>query len=153
MEAAKPGQYLSFNLSELSYALPISAVREINRVLTITPIPETPDYIAGVMNLRGKVIPIVDMRCRFGMPMTPYTKQTCVIVVDSPKGQAGLLVDSIHGVTTLNSAQIEPKPQLSGNESSGFVIGMGKLEKKVLILVDVGKILMNAPIELPAQAA
>ena len=153
METARPGQYLSFALTELSYALPISAVREINRVMTITPIPETPAYIAGVMNLRGRVIPIVDLRVRFGLNASAYTRQTCIIVVDSERGQAGLLVDSIHGVANLTADQIEPRPQIGTTTDSTFVTGMGKIEKRVLILVDVARILSTTPIETLAKAA
>ncbi len=153
MDNAKPGQYLSFNLGTLSYAVPISAVREINRVLTITPIPETPSYIAGVMNLRGKVIPILDLRARFKLPVTPYTRQTCVIVVDSTKGNAGLLVDSIHGVANLSANQIEPRPQISNDESTSFVIGMAKMEKTVLVLVEVERILSQSILDHLPKAA
>jgi purine-binding chemotaxis protein CheW len=152
-ETAKPGQFLSFTLSELSYALPIASVREINRLTTITPIPETPSYMAGVMNLRGKVIPIVDLRLRFGLPAAPYTRRTCIIVVDSEKGPAGLLVDSIDGVAHLTASQIEPRPEVAAHVQMSFVTGMGKLEKRVLILIDVTRVLTNAPIETLANAA
>lgn len=153
MELARAGQYLSFSLMELSYAVPIGSVREINRVLTITPIPETPKYIAGVMNLRGKVIPIVDLRVRFGMPTTAHTKHTCIIVVDSEHGQAGLLVDSIQGVVPLAPEQIEPRPQLQEQVSLSFVVGMGKVDKNVLVLVDVSRVLLNAGFESLTKAA
>ncbi len=141
MEKAQPGQYLTFTLSELSYALPIGAVREINRVGGITPIPETPAYIAGVMNLRGKVIPVIDLRKRFGMNGTANTRQTCIIIVESDRGPAGLLVDSIQGVANLTAEQIQPRPALGGDANLTFVTGMGKAEKSVLILVDVERIL------------
>ncbi len=153
MELARVGQYLSFSLTDLSYAIPISAVREINRVLTITPIPETPKYIAGVMNLRGKVIPIVDLRVRFGMPSGAHTKHTCIIVVDSDQGLAGLLVDSIQGVVALKADQIEPRPQLQDQASLTFVVGMGKVDKNVLVLVDVSRVLLNAGFESLTNAA
>jgi purine-binding chemotaxis protein CheW len=153
METAKPGQYLSFALGDLAYAFPISFVREINRVTAITPIPETPAYIAGVMNVRGKVVPIIDLRVRFGMPATPATRHSCIIIVDSLRGQAGLLVDSIHGVSPLRMDQIQSRPELSGGGESSFVTGMGKLEKHVLILVDVDRILAQQSTETVANAA
>src|SRR5690606_37042354 len=106
---------------------PVECVREINRLVGITPIPETPDYVAGVMNLRGRVVPIVDLRVRFGIPATPYSKQTCIIVVEGPNGPAGLLVDSIKGVSHLSAAQIEPRPQLASKNAMSFVSGMGKV--------------------------
>lgn len=153
MQTARPGQYLSFTLGELSYAMPISSVREINRVVGITPIPETPSYIAGVMNLRGRVIPILDLRVRFGIKASPYTRQSCIIVVDSDRGPAGLIVDSIHGVAMLAAGQIEPRPQIGNEEEMGFVTGMGKLENRVLVLVDVESVLTNTSVETLAKAA
>lgn len=153
METARPGQFLSFTLGDLSYGISIGSVREINRVLSITPIPETPAYIAGVMNLRGRVIPIVDLRLRFSLTATPYTRQTCIIVVDSSRGQAGLLVDSIQGVIPLSSDQIEPRPTVGSGNALSFVSGMGKLDKRVLILVEVDRVLTNAPLEILPKAA
>jgi purine-binding chemotaxis protein CheW len=153
MEIAKPGQYLSFALADLAYAFPISAVREINRVTPITPIPETAAYIAGVINVRGKVVPVIDLRMRFGMQSTPATRQSCIIIVDSERGQAGLLVDCVYGVAPLRMDQIQSRPDLSGGGESSFVTGMAKLEKRVLILVDVDKILAQQNSEPVANAA
>lgn len=153
METAKPGQYLSFALGELAYAFPISCVREINRVTMITPMPETPAYIAGVMNVRGKVLPVIDLRVRFGMATAAPTRHSCIIIVDSERGQAGLLVDSIHGVSPLRTDQIQSRPELTGGGESSFVTGMGKLDTRVLILVDVDRILAAQSTETVANAA
>lgn len=143
MEIARPGQYLSFQLAEMAYAMPIGLVREINRVLAITPMPETPPYVAGVMNLRGKVIPILDLRMRFSMPVTPHTKQTCIIVVDTENGQSGLLVDKILGVVTLTTDTVQPRPALGNDESLSCVNGMGKAGEQILVLIDIEKILFK----------
>jgi purine-binding chemotaxis protein CheW len=153
MENIRPGQFLSFALGNLSYGISISSVREINRVGEITPIPETPSYIAGVINLRGNVIPVLDLRTRLGLVATPYSRRSCIIVVDSQRGPAGLLVDSIFGVMDLGAEQIEPKPAIGTDWALGSVIGMGKVEERVLILVEVERILMNHPFDSLHPAA
>ena len=134
---AKPGQYLTFILKSQPYGVPIGAVREINRVSDITPVPQTPSFVAGVINLRGKVIPVVDLRLKFGMDAAPRTKATCTIVIEGTDGQVGMIVDSVSGVADLTAAQIEPTPVLGDQEKLSFVMGMGKVENQVLILLDI----------------
>lgn len=134
---AKPGQYLTFMLKSQLYGVPIGAVREINRVTDITNVPQTPKFVAGVMNLRGKVVPVVDLRLKFGMESTEQTKQTCIIVIESDSGQVGMIVDSVSGVIDLSANQIEPAPVMGNEEKLAFVMGMGKIENAVLILVDI----------------
>lgn len=134
---AKPGQYLTFQLISEQYGVAIETVREINRVGEITPVPKTPDFVKGVMNLRGKIIPVVDLRVKFGMPSQGYTRDTCIIVIDSNIGQVGMIVDSVKEVVDLNNEQIEPPPMLGNEKTLAFVRGMGKIENRVIILVDV----------------
>lgn len=134
---AKAGQYLTFKLMKEFYGVAIETVREINRVGEITPVPKTPHYIKGVMNLRGKIIPVVNLRERFGLPAEDYTRDTCIIVIDTPVGLVGLIVDSVKEVVTLEDKVIEAPPHLSNSESSAFITGMGKMDDKVLILVDI----------------
>src|SRR5688572_15543782 len=110
--AAKPGQYLTFVLKSQPYAIPIGIVREINRIVDITPIPQTPEYVAGVMNLRGRVIPVVNLRLRFGFEETAHTRQTCIIVIEGANGEFGTIVDAVTGVVNLTATQIEPAPTL-----------------------------------------
>lgn len=134
---AKPGQYLTFQLTKELYGVPIEAIREINRVGEITPVPKSPPYVKGVMNLRGKIIPVVNLRISFGMPEEAYTRDTCIIVIDSEIGQVGMIVDTVREVCDLGQNQIEPAPNF-GHEATGrFVRGMGKLDERVIILVDV----------------
>lgn len=134
---AKPGQYLTFQLMSEQYGVPIATVREINRVGEITPVPKTPEFVKGVMNLRGKIIPVINLRVRFGMPSIDYTRDTCIIVIDTDFGQVGMIVDAVREVADLNQQQIEPPPLLGNEKTLGFIRGMGKLEDRVIILVDV----------------
>jgi purine-binding chemotaxis protein CheW len=134
---AKAGQYLTFQLMSEQYGVPIETVREINRVGEITPVPKTADFVKGVMNLRGKIIPVVNLRVRFGMASQDYTRDTCIIVIDTDIGQVGMIVDSVKEVVDLHEAQIEPPPMLGNDRTLTFVRGMGKIEQRVIILVDV----------------
>lgn len=134
---AQPGQYLTFQLMTEQYGVPIETVREINRVGEITPVPRTPDFVKGVMNLRGKIIPVINLRVRFGMDSQDYTRDTCIIVIDSDFGQVGMIVDAVREVADLTQNQIEPPPVLGNERTLSFIRGMGKLDDKVIILVDV----------------
>lgn len=134
---AKPGQYLTFQLMNEQYGVAIETVREINQFGEITPVPKTPDYVKGVMNLRGKIIPVVNLRVKFGMNPKETTRDTCIIVIDSEIGQVGMIVDSVKEVIDLQEAQIEPAPSLGNHQSLSFVRGMGKVDNHVVILVDI----------------
>ena len=133
----KEGQYLTFLLNSQIYGVPIGAVREINEVTEINPIPKTPEFVIGVMNLRGKVVPVVDLRMKFGMKSIPNTPETCIIVIDTQVGQVGTVVDSVCEVIELSNAQIEPPPVLGDSNELSFVSGMGLLNDKVIILIDI----------------
>lgn len=133
---AKPGQFLTFVLRGQSYGVPIETVREINRITGIAPVPKTPAYVAGVINLRGKVIPVVDLGLRFEFSEVSITKESCIIVIESNHGQVGTIVDAVSGVVTLSGDQIEPPPHLGDGDNTSFIIGMGKTENDVIILVD-----------------
>jgi purine-binding chemotaxis protein CheW len=154
---AKPGQYLTFHLRGQLYGLPIAVVREINRVGEIAPVPQTHSFVAGVINLRGKIIPVVDLRLKFGFEKIDHTKETCVIVIEGEDGQVGTIVDSVSGVVELEANQIEPTPVMGDPEKLGFVIGMGKVDNKVVILVDAVNALSKAHlakvVETVTQAA
>ncbi len=136
-QKASPGQYLTFQLDSEQYGVPIESVREINRVGEITPVPKTPGYVKGVMNLRGKIIPVVNLRVKFGMKEQAYTRDTCIIVIDAAIGQLGMIVDAVKEVVDLPENQIEPAPILGHTQTLSFVRGMGKLEDRVIILVDI----------------
>lgn len=134
---AKPGQYLTFQLKAEQYGVAIETVREINQFGEITPVPRTPEYVKGVMNLRGKIIPVVNLRIKFGMDAKDTTRDTCIIVIDTEIGQVGMIVDSVKEVVDLQESQIEPSPILGNEHAMSFVRGMGKVDNKVVILVDI----------------
>ncbi len=134
---AEQGQYLTFFLKSQSYGVPIAAVREINQLSDIVQIPKTPSFVMGVMNLRGKVIPVVDLRMKFGMGKTPHTKETCIIVIETELGQVGAVVDAVSEVVDLTAEQIGPPPILGEEKELAFVKGIGKLNETVIVLVDV----------------
>lgn len=137
LSLAKPGQYLTFKLKTEFYGVAIENVREINRVGEITPVPKTPHFIKGVMNLRGKIIPVVNLRERFGLSAESYTRDTCIVVIDTPMNQIGLIIDSVKEVVTLEAKHIEAAPTLGESKATDFIIGMGKYDDKVIILVDI----------------
>ncbi|MFP5518876.1 MAG: chemotaxis protein CheW [Bdellovibrionia bacterium] len=137
LNKAKPGQYLTFQLMNEQYGVAIETVREINQYGEVTPVPRTPDYVKGVMNLRGKIIPVVNLRIKFGMDAHDITRDTCIIVIDTQIGQIGMIVDSVKEVVDLVESQIEPPPMLGNEKTMSFVRGMGKVDNRVVILVDV----------------
>ena len=135
------GQYLTFLLRDQLYGVPIGNVREINRYSEITAIPQTPMFVAGVMNLRGKVIPVINLRQKFNFPPLEPTKETCIVVIDGGHGQMGVIVDAVRSVIDLSSEQIEPTPSLGEDTVEAFILGLGKLEQSVIILIDIAKTL------------
>lgn len=134
---SEPGLYLTFALRNQIYGVPIGVIREINRVSDITPVPQTPEYMAGVMNLRGKVIPVINLRLKFAMDFVNYNKETCIIIVDCPLGQMGAIVDSVSSVVALHPEQIEPKPEMGNDRQLSYITGMGRIENTVIILLDI----------------
>jgi len=138
---ARPGQYLSFGLGVQSYAVPIGVVREIIQVCEITPVPRTPGFVEGVINLRGKIIPVVDLNLKLRRPKSERSKQTCIIVIDSESGQVGIIVDQVNEVVDLQASQLEPAESLGASDSMDFLMGLGKLNDRVVILVDIAQTL------------
>lgn len=147
---AQPGRYLSFILNDEIYAIPIQSVSEINGITDITAVPNTPHFVKGVINLRGKVIPVIDLRIKFGMEATTFTRETCIIIAETWARQIGVIVDTVKEVIDLNHEDIEPKPDLGNPERTRFIMGMGKKEKEVIILIDLNSVL--SPQEMGALA-
>jgi purine-binding chemotaxis protein CheW len=140
------GKYMSFKLAEEVYGLEILKVREIIGLMDITRVPRSADFIRGVINLRGKVIPVADLRLKFGMEPCQATEQTVIIVVQcSVNGRnltMGLLVDQVLEVLQIEPGQIEPPPSLGeAAAETQFILGVGKASDKVVFLVDIGKVL------------
>ncbi|MCG3137447.1 MAG: Chemotaxis protein CheW [Phycisphaerae bacterium] len=136
------GKYLTFMLDNEEYGLAILKVREIIGIMDITNVPQTPDFVEGVINLRGKVIPVIDLRTKFGLPRTEYNDQTCIIVVDVGM-LVGIIVDTVREVHDIPGGDIEPAPQLGGSINTDFILGMGKVKDEVKILLDIDKVLVT----------
>lgn len=141
----REGKYLTFALSSEEYGLEILKVREIIGIMEITAVPQTPVYVRGVINLRGKVIPVIDLRAKFGMETTETTDQTCIIVVeivqDNQKFSTGIVVDRVQEVLDISVDQIEDAPQFGSSVDTDFILGMGKIGDSVKILLDIDKVL------------
>lgn len=139
------GKYLTFVLAKEEYGIPILKVREIIKLLEITSIPKTPGYIKGVINLRGKIIPIMDLRLKFGLEEKEYNERTCIVVVEitlnETKKLMGLIVDNVSEVVNLATDQIEPPPEYGYQNNQGYLIGVGKVKERVILLLDIEQIL------------
>ena len=145
---AKPGKYLTFALGPEEFGLEILKVREIIGYMEITAIPQTPAYVRGVINLRGQVIPVVDLRTKFGMNTEQTTTETCIIVVETQQGQekfsTGIVVDRVRDVLDITADQIEDAPSFGTSVETNFVLGMGKINNSVKILLDINRVLGSA---------
>jgi purine-binding chemotaxis protein CheW len=139
------GKYLTFALGAESYGVEIQVVREIIGLMDVTPVPRTPPYIRGVINLRGRIIPVVDLRCKFGLPPTKDTPETCIIVVDVPTGegviQMSVVVDTVSEVLDIPADVIEEPPMIGTGEGRRFIQGIAKDERGIKVLIDVYEIL------------
>jgi purine-binding chemotaxis protein CheW len=145
LNAAREGKYLTFSLGGEEYGIGILKVKEIIGMMTITPVPQTPSFVKGVINLRGKVIPVIDLRLRFAMETTAYTERTCIIVVEI-RGEAGsvpmgIVVDAVSEVLNIRAADIEDTPTFGVKLNTDFILGMAKTEGGVKILLDIDKVL------------
>jgi len=154
---ALQGQYLTFTLGSEIFGLPILSVQEIIGIMPVTRVPRTPDYVRGVINLRGKVIPVIDLRVKFGFDAKEDTARTCIIVVqvkhDGQTITMGIIVDEVSEVLEIAASQIEPPPAFGESVSVDFVMGMGKVGQRVVMLLDIGRVLTAAELSATAQYA
>lgn len=141
------GKYLTFDLAEEEYGLEILRVREIIGMMDITPVPRTPDFVLGVINLRGKVIPVMDLRLKFGLSYKEPDERTCVIVVEVQSQditvQMGIVVDRVNEVVDVKASDVEPTPSFGVALDTSFIHGMAKVGNKVKILLDIDKVLTS----------
>jgi len=135
------GKYLTFKLADEEYGLEILRVREIIGIMDITTVPRTPHYVMGVINLRGKVIPVTDLRLKFDMAGCERTNQTCIIVVDVGKIEMGIVVDSVSEVVNIASGDIEEAPEFGPEIRTEFILGMGKMTGRVIILLNIAQVM------------
>ena len=159
MIAKRDGKHLTFKLASEEYGVEILKVREIIGVMDITSVPRMPVYMKGVINLRGKVVPIVDLRLKFGLDEIEYTDQTCIIVVDVGR-EIGIIVDTVSEVLDIAGEDIEPPPSMGSSVDTAFICGMGKVGDAVKILLDIEKVLtadelddVNSAAESPEPTA
>lgn len=142
-EDTQKGKFLTFNLEEESYGIEIKHVTEIIGILPITVVPELPDFIKGIVNLRGKIIPVMDMRLKFKKDYMTYNERTCIIVVDVREHSVGLIVDSVAEVTNIKEEDIVDQPLLSSGVSNQYIKSIGKVSNEVKLLLDCEKLLSN----------
>ncbi len=150
------GKYLTFTLENEDYGLEILKVREIIGIMDIAKVPQTPEYVKGVINLRGQVIPVIDLRLKFGMEQAPITEQTCIIVLEianqNQSFQTGIIVDKVSEVLDISENQLEPAPNFGHAVNTDFILAMAKAEDSVKILLDIDKILCSDNLAQLAQA-
>ncbi len=139
------GKYLTFILAKEEYGISILKIKEIIGMMPITTIPRTPEFVKGVINLRGKVIPVMDLRLKFGMPPMDYSDRTCIVVVEirgiSDHILVGCVVDAVSEVFNIKSIDIEDTPNFGTNLDATYILGMAKIEGGVKILLDIDQVL------------
>jgi purine-binding chemotaxis protein CheW len=141
----RAGKYLTFVIGKEEFGVGVLKVREIMGIQDTTAVPQTPPYLKGVINLRGKVIPVIDLRLKFGLPSIEYTQRTCIIVVQVKSGSTlllmGIVVDEVSEVITITAADIEDTPDFGANVATDYILGMAKIKDKVKILLDINEVL------------
>jgi purine-binding chemotaxis protein CheW len=155
--AEKEGKYLTFTLAEEEYGIGILKIKEIIGMMPITTVPQTPEFVKGVINLRGKVIPVIDLRLRFSMDSIDYTERTCIIVVEIEGSagtvQIGIVVDAVSEVLNVNAEDVEETPSFGAKLNTDYILGMAKMEGGVKILLDIDRVLGSEEIAALERAA
>jgi purine-binding chemotaxis protein CheW len=146
-------EFLTFTLGKEEYGIDILKVQEIRGYDAVTTIANTPPFIKGVINLRGTIVPIVDLRIKFNMPTVEYDQFTVVIILNLGSRIVGIVVDSVSDVLTLNSEQIHPAPNLSSALDTRYILGLGTVAEHMLILVDIEKLMSSAEMALTDEVA
>lgn len=153
----RAGKYLTFRLASEEYGLQILKVQEIIGMMNVTRVPRMPEFIRGVINLRGKVIPVVDLRLKFDMDAQEDTEKTCIIVVqlegNAQEMTMGIIVDEVSEVMDIVAEQIEPPPSFGNAVGTDFILGMGKVDQKVIMMLDIDKVLSSEEIAVLEEAA
>ncbi len=148
------GKLLTFQLGRQEYGIQILEAREVVGMMNIDPVLQTPDFMKGVINLRGKIIPVIDLRKKFKMEELEHTKEACIVVVDVKGKLTGVIVAFLCGVATIEEKEFEESPELGSNIRTDFIVGMAKLEARVIIVLHMGKILSNEELsDIHAKAA
>lgn len=155
--AEREGKYLTFSLDQQEYGISILKVKEIIGMMRITPVPQTPEHVKGVINLRGKVIPVIDLRIRFGMSGCEYTERTCIVVVETHSGSGklhiGTVVDSVSEVLNIKGSEIEETPGFGTTLNTDYILGMAKIAGSLKILLDIDHVLSIDELGIMDQVA
>lgn len=150
--AADSDQFLTFTIQDEDYGIEILRVQEIKGYSKIRPIPNAPPHIKGVMNLRGTVVPVLDLRARFGMPETEYNQFSVIIVVSVANKVVGLVVDAVSDVLNITKDQVEETPEIAGDVDTLFFDGMGKVGEKLVLLLNIDRLVAGDKLEVLEQA-
>jgi purine-binding chemotaxis protein CheW len=147
----RAGKYLTFDLAGEEFGVRVLKVREIMGMQEITAVPQTPPHLKGVINLRGKIIPVIDLRLKFGLPAAEYNQRTCIIVTqvrgDAAQLVMGVVVDGVSEVLTLGAAEIEDTPDFGEGFAARYLLGMAKVKGKVKILLDIDRVLSSQELQ------
>ena len=153
----RSGKYLTFQIGEEVYGLEILKVVEIIGLMPITEVPRTPDFVRGVINLRGRIIPVVDLRLKFGLPEIEYTDRTCIIIVqiarDDQAVKTGIIVDHVSEVVFIKGDQFEETPSFGPSVDTEFLLGIGKINDQVVLLLAIDKVLSSEEIGIVDQVS
>jgi len=155
-KAISSQQYVTFSLGDELFGVEVTRAREILSVTPVTKVPQTPEYLLGVINLRGQVVPVIDMRLKLGLPVSEETEDTCIIVVEvQVDGEAiivGALADAVREVLEIRSDQIEPAPRLGTRLKTAFINGMGKVDEQFLILLNIDRVFSSDELAIVQDA-
>lgn len=146
-------QLVTFDVAGEEFAVDILAVREINRMMTLTRVPNSPPEVEGVINLRGKIIPVIDLRRRFGLTQSDHSQDSRIVVVEVSERVVGFIVDRVHEVLRIQKSIVEPAPEMVCSIDSDFIAGVGKLEDRLVILLDVAKLFADGIMKKLDQVA
>lgn len=154
--AEETQQYLTFVLAGEVFAMGILAIKEIIEYANLTEVPMMPDYVRGVINLRGAVVPVIDLSVRFGKPPSPVTKRTCIVIIEivanAERHVVGVVVDAVNAVLDIPAAEVEPPPTFGTSVRTDFIHGMGKVNGKFVILLDVDHVLATDEMDVLVEA-
>ena len=156
--AALAGKYLTFLLGRESYGIAVVKIREILRMLEVTPVPQMPEYVRGVVNLRGKIIPVVDLRKRFRLSQATIDGRTCIVVVqvalgDGPPSSMGMVVDAVEEVVNIQGDDLEKTPQFGARLHADYILGMAKVKGRVKTLLDIDQVIAAQELAQMAEQA
>jgi len=157
METDLTGKYLTFRLAEEDYGIPLLQVKEIIGMMPVTSVPQTPEHVKGVINLRGQVIPVSDLRRRFGIDATDYNDRTCIIVVEIQGAETttrmGVIVDAVSEVLNVRKEEIKQAPSFGAHVRTDYILGMANMDESVKILLDIDRVFDPAEIAILEKAA